>query len=617
MNKIVFAFTSAVLLLSGCGGGGGGSDKPVISNHTPVAQISHNMTDVNAVPLGAALNFSGSQSSDSDGDSLSYSWSLSDENGESLVLANADQIEVNFVAVQAGEFRLSLVVNDGQKDSATKNIQFTVLDGTATPVQAPVADAGRDQNVLVNVSVQLDGSQSLDPDGGAISYFWQFIEKPQGSDAALDDETLAQPRFSADVVGDYRLSLVVNDGTLTSEADEVVISVAASEENSRPVANAGDNQHVLVTGIVILDGSLSSDANNDQLTYRWEMLTKPEGSSATLVSETGVQTRFTADVEGTFTFSLEVFDGALTSEADQVVITVSTDNMAPVADAGDDQQVGVHESVNLDAGGSSDPEGGQLQYSWEFISKPQGSSSYLDSDNQVNVSFIPDLAGEYVLSLKVFDGYTFSEADNVVITASEQSSLLNGMVYGKLVNSQNVSLIGLSVKVNDIELTTSSQGEFSTEIQVAENETITVTVSGETIPSAVYTSDGIVKSNVPGNYDFALLLPVQKLPVMQTVTGLFFDCNDYQGQGPDSLDVNFTLTGDESTLFEIDYEQQYSLEVGENFSISLPAYGEFAVSTEGFWLSTINEPEYSAVTSLTNLYTGDIGITSINVCLAE
>ncbi|WDE13155.1 PKD domain-containing protein [Thalassomonas haliotis] len=616
MNKIVFAFASAVLLLTACGGGGG-SDKPVITNHTPVAQISHNITDINAVPLGQSLNFSGVQSSDSDGDSLSYRWSLSDEDGESLVLAGADQAEVDFIPVQAGEFSLSLVVNDGQKDSNAKNIHFTVVGDTATPDQAPVADAGRDQNVLLNASVQLDGSQSLDPDGAAISYLWQFIEKPQGSAASFDDDTLAQPRFTADVLGNYRLSLEVNDGALTSEADEVVIHVAASEENSRPVANAGENQHVLVTGIVILDGSLSSDANNDQLTYRWQMTAKPEGSSAVLVSETGVQTRFTADAEGIFVFSLEVSDGALTSEADQVVITVSSENMAPVADAGADQAVGVNESVSLDASGSSDPEGGQLQYDWDFISKPEGSDSAFDNDNLVNASFVPDLAGEYVLSLKVFDGYTLSEADNVVIIASQQSSLLNGMVYGKLVNSLNVSLAGLSVQVNDIELTTSNQGEFSTEIQVAENETITITVSDDTIPTAVYTSGSIVKSNGPGNYDFTLLLPVQQLPVMQTVTGLFFDCNDYLGQGPDSLEVNFALVEDESTLFAINYEQVYPMEVGENFSISLPAYGKFDVSTEGFWLSTINEPEYGAVTRLTNLYTGDTGITSLNVCLAE
>ena len=617
MNKLVFAFASAVLLLSGCGGGGGGSDKPVITNHTPIANISHGIEDINAISLGASISFSGAQSTDSDGDTLSYNWTLTGENGESLALADAGQADIEFVAAQPGTFALSLVVNDGKVSSAAKVINFTVRDATVTPDQAPEANAGRDQNVLLNATVSLDGSESRDVEGAVITYFWQFTEKPQGSDASLNDATLAQPWFIADVSGSYRLSLVVNDGGLDSEADEVIITVADGEENSRPVANAGADQNVQLNDNVILNGGLSSDANNDQLSYHWQIVTRPQGSTANLLLTNQQQSAFIADLAGEFVISLEVSDGSLTSEADLVVVNVSAENTAPTADAGDDQQTGINETVTLDGSGSSDAEGAELAYSWQFISNPDGSNAQISGSDQADASFVPDVAGEYVIALTVNDGELDSEADNVVITASEASSLLNGMVYGKLVNSMNVSLAGLRVKVNDIELTTSNQGEFSTELQVAENDAITVAVTGDNIPSAFYTSDSIVKTNAPGDYDFALLLPVQKLPVMQMVTGLFFDCNDYQGQGPDELDVSFTLTEDESTLFAIDYSQQYTLEVGQNFSISLPAYSKFDVSTEGFWLSSINQPEYSAVTSITNLYTGDTGIISLNVCLAE
>ena len=45
-------------------------------------------------------------------------------------------------------------------------------------------------------------------------------------------------------------------------------------------------------------------------------------------------------------------------------------NLAPVADAGPDQDVGTRATFDLDAGGSSDPESGPLTYLWEQVGGP-------------------------------------------------------------------------------------------------------------------------------------------------------------------------------------------------------------------------------------------------------
>jgi hypothetical protein len=98
-------------------------------------------------------------------------------------------------------------------------------------------------------------------------------------------------------------------------------------QNSAPVANAGTAQNVVVASLVTLDGSASSDANGDALTYIWAFTSKPAGSTATLSSTTTVKPTFTADVVGTYVFHLTVNDGKLSSNS-------STLNVVSIANNG-------------------------------------------------------------------------------------------------------------------------------------------------------------------------------------------------------------------------------------------------------------------------------------------
>ena len=94
--------------------------------------------------------------------------------------------------------------------------------------------------------------------------------------------------------------------------------------NKPPVANAGENQHVMVGSLVTLDGSGSSDANKNPLTYSWSFVAKPSGSTASLVNPTVVNPMFGPDVAGTYIISLVVNDGKADSTADSVTFTAVT-----------------------------------------------------------------------------------------------------------------------------------------------------------------------------------------------------------------------------------------------------------------------------------------------------
>ncbi len=83
--------------------------------------------------------------------------------------------------------------------------------------------------------------------------------------------------------------------------------------NTAPLADAGANQSVVQGEEVCFDGSGSSDADNDELTYSWTLTTWPAGSSAELDDPTVVNPCFTSDLPGSYEVSLVVNDGTVDS----------------------------------------------------------------------------------------------------------------------------------------------------------------------------------------------------------------------------------------------------------------------------------------------------------------
>ncbi len=103
------------------------------------------------------------------------------------------------------------------------------------------------------------------------------------------------------------------------------------------------------------DGSGSTDANGDALTYRWTLASRPAGSSAASSAASGAAVDLTADVPGDYVVTLVVSDGKLDSSPASA--TVRAANTAPVANAGIDRSLRVGETAVLDGSGSSDVNG--------------------------------------------------------------------------------------------------------------------------------------------------------------------------------------------------------------------------------------------------------------------
>mgnify|MGYP001814060674 FL=1 len=207
--------------------------------------------------------------------------------------------------------------SDGCFEAETIIVDLTV-DVVPPANRAPMANAGDDAIVDAGAAVMLDGSGSMDPDGDALTYAW-VLAAPDGSAAVLVDADMAMPSFNTDLVGDYVVELTVSDGEF-ADSDSVTISAVDPLQNQAPVANAGPDQAVEVGATVVLDGTGSTDADEDMLTYSWTLET-PMGSSATLDDASSATPRFTADIAGTYAAILVVNDGTVDSMADEVVVT--------------------------------------------------------------------------------------------------------------------------------------------------------------------------------------------------------------------------------------------------------------------------------------------------------
>ncbi|MDQ6608980.1 MAG: PKD domain-containing protein [Bacteroidota bacterium] len=196
-------------------------------------------------------------------------------------------------------------------------------EGCAGNNKPPVANAGIDQTItLQKDSVLLDGSASSDPDGTITKYRWTKISGPVSSIIVSADS--AKTILRSLIVGVYNFELIVTDNGGLSAKDTVQITVADSPVNHPPIARAGADQTIILpTNTVTLDGSGSSDPDNNITTYLWTKISGP--SSFTIANANNVKTMVSNLVQGVYAFELKVTDAGGLFSKDTVEVKVNAD----------------------------------------------------------------------------------------------------------------------------------------------------------------------------------------------------------------------------------------------------------------------------------------------------
>jgi hypothetical protein len=100
----------------------------------------------------------------------------------------------------------------------------------------PVANAGPDQNVMVNNKVLLDGSSSYDPDGDNLVYQWTFGD---GTTTGWENSTTIYHTYIS--AGKYTVILIVRDWELT-DFDTCIITVIGGNDSGDKEPPPDDNK---------------------------------------------------------------------------------------------------------------------------------------------------------------------------------------------------------------------------------------------------------------------------------------------------------------------------------------------------------------------------------------
>ncbi|MDX1696146.1 MAG: PKD domain-containing protein [Ketobacteraceae bacterium] len=304
-----------VLLPLGCGGSGSGSaaSRSVAETSVPVSHAGNDQT----VAVDTRVQLSGEQSYDPGNQPISFRWQMISKPENSVAtLSRNDIVKPSFVADSAGVYRVQLIARNSAADGAPDYVNIEATENNIPPV----AEAGSNVYVSEPRAVELDGSNSYDGNNDTLSFQWQLIDKPASSNARLLAPTTASPELIPDREGNYMLELIVFDGQEYSQPDTVLVAYnEPADINNPPVAAAGVDQNT-TQALVRLDGSGSSDPDNDTLSFQWRLVSKPDGSAASLNSSTVVDPVFTADLEGSYLWELVVSDGVLSSEPDRVVV---------------------------------------------------------------------------------------------------------------------------------------------------------------------------------------------------------------------------------------------------------------------------------------------------------
>ncbi|MBW1295589.1 cellulase family glycosylhydrolase [Aquimarina litoralis] len=225
-------------------------------NLPPSASFTNNPSSGNA-PL--TVQFDASQSSDPDGDALSYSWNFGDG-------TTATGVSISHLFDAPGSYQVSLTVSDGSlNDTVSKTI--TVNDDTVPTVTASISV---DTNSgVAPATISFDGSSSASSDGSALLYNWDFGDGTSGSGAIVDHEYTTE--------GSYIAVLTVTNADGISDTEQLTITITGSGNGGdctfgAPLANSLPTIANASYSNIYVFGSGGPDLSNvTNFTINWDL----------------------------------------------------------------------------------------------------------------------------------------------------------------------------------------------------------------------------------------------------------------------------------------------------------------------------------------------------------
>ena len=203
----------------------------------------------------------------------------------------------------------------------------------------PIAVAGPDQVItLPTDSVLLNGRSSRDPDGTISSWLWQKISGPAFFNVLKPNDSITSVKNLATGIYQFELNVKDNGGLSAKDTMQLIVD-AVTTANHPPVANAGPDQTItLPINTTMLDGSASTDPENNITSYSWTKILGP--SSFSINNANVVQTQVANLIQGVYQFELKVADAGGLFSKDTMQVTVN-DPIPPQITCGDSNRAQV------------------------------------------------------------------------------------------------------------------------------------------------------------------------------------------------------------------------------------------------------------------------------------
>ncbi len=398
----------------------------------------------------------------------------------------------------------------GNDDNSDKNTAPEAL--IMMPRQADIVEAGK--------PFTIDGSASNDADGDDLQYKWTL----SGLGSPIDLSNKVSDTVIVNTAGkDLVLTLLVQDSKGLTGQDIVVITVEPGNRPPTATITTPSNGGAYSEGNEItFNGLASNDPDNDFLTYTWD-LSEADGPSYTASK----QSKFSLELsEGQYSISLTVEDPD--GESSTATHSFTVTNLPPVAKITSDvNSLFVGEKIQLSGEDSYDPEGGALDFLWNFgdnkTSSLKSPEYSWNSPGTFTVSLtVEDGEGQETTSTKDIEVKSLGPVASFAFSSGEKTRSNNNVTL----DGSESSALGAPIKEykwnfgNGDELTTNeSNTEYSWNLGGFYNVTLTVVdEDGETgeitkilqVVPEDYSDEGQGNEIVDGNEDIvSYSLPVE------------------------------------------------------------------------------------------------------------
>ncbi|KAI4873982.1 hypothetical protein NFI96_032060, partial [Prochilodus magdalenae] len=296
----------------------------------------------------------------------------------------------------------------------SKTVKISELSAGVYTVRVSVAGKQAYGEDIVNFTVHPESSD----DTGVVSYLWEQVDGPPWkSDAPMDVPVL---RLQNTPPGEYTFKLTVADSEGLTDYTTATVTVSSPKDDP-PVARAGSDQVIrLPLNRLILWANQSTD-DHAITSYLWSLHPSSAAKAATMQGIRSPALQLSDLQEGQYSFQLTVTDSSGQQDSDTVLVTVLSENRAPVAVAGPDQQLLLPaSSITLNGTDSTDDQG-IASYQWEILSGPPGSKI---KDANKAIAMVTGLrTGSHKFKLTVQDQQGVADSAVLTVTVQEAKNL--------------------------------------------------------------------------------------------------------------------------------------------------------------------------------------------------